>query len=68
MDTRLAEILDAQGRRRDWLAVQTGVSPSLVTMIARGQRAPSADFRRRASEALGVPELELFPSVEPIST
>lgn len=69
MDTHLAEILDAQGRRRDWLAAQTGVSPSLVTMISRGQRSPSADFRRRAAEALGVPEDELFPEVDaPVAT
>lgn len=61
--TRLAEILDEQGRRRDWLASQTGMSAPLVTLICQGKRNPSPEFRRKAADALGVPEHELFPEV-----
>lgn len=61
MGTKLAEVLDAQGRRRDWLAAQTGYSAPLVTLICQGKRNPSPEFRTRAAEALGVDEAELFP-------
>lgn len=67
--TRLAEVLDEQGRRRDWLAERAGVSPALVTLIAQGKRSPSPEFRERAAAALGVPETLLFPeAMEPISS
>ena len=65
MGTKLAQILEMQGRRRDWLARMTGVSETLVTRIAKGERRPSADFRRRAADALGVDEVELFPEFAP---
>lgn len=47
-----------------WLARKTGKSPSYVLRITTGARRPSADFRLRASEALGVPESMLFPEGE----
>jgi transcriptional regulator with XRE-family HTH domain len=61
--TKLAQVLTQQGRRRGWLAAQTGVSNALVTRIAQGERRPSPEFRQRAAAALGVPEDELFPEV-----
>jgi hypothetical protein len=67
LDTHLAKVLEQQGRRRGWLAAQTGVSNALVTLICQGKRNPSAEFRARAAEALGVPEVDLFPSAEPIT-
>lgn len=63
--TRLAEVLDEQGRRRDWLADRTGVSPATVTLVAQGKRTPSAEFRAKAAEALGVSERDLFPELAP---
>ena len=59
--TRLAEVLEEQGRRREWLATRTGVSPALVTYICQGKRNPSPIFRAKAAEALGISEAELFP-------
>jgi transcriptional regulator with XRE-family HTH domain len=59
--TELERILEEQGRRRDWLAARIGCSPALVTMVAKGQRRPSPEFRAKAAEALGIDPTELFP-------
>lgn len=64
MTTKLAQVLDAQGRRRDWLAAQTGVSAPLVTLIAQGKRRPSDEFKKAAAAALDVPVETLFPAKE----
>lgn len=64
MGTKLAEVLEEQGRRRDWLAAQTGVSAPLVTLICQGKRRPSSRFQQRAAHALGLTTDELFPEVE----
>lgn len=61
MGTKLAVVLAEQGRRRDWLAAQTGYSAPLVTLICQGKRTPSPEFRRKAAEALGMDEGDLFP-------
>jgi transcriptional regulator with XRE-family HTH domain len=58
----LQQVMEQQGRRRDWLASQTGYSPSYVTRVLNGERTPSPVFRAKASKALGVAELELFPA------
>lgn len=44
-----------------WLARKTGKSPSYVLRVTTGERNPSADFKARAAEALGVPITLLFP-------
>jgi transcriptional regulator with XRE-family HTH domain len=49
-----------------WLARKTGKSPSYVLRVTTGARRASADFKTRASEALGVPTSLLFP--EPDAT
>ncbi len=57
----LAEVLTAQERTASWLARRTGKSPSYVWRVLNGERNPSEDFKRRASEALNVPVGLLFP-------
>jgi len=42
------------------LAAQLGVSRALVAQIEAGWRKAYPKFKRRASEALGVPEEKLF--------
>ncbi len=59
----LSEVLESQERSLSWLARKTGKSPSYVTRVLQGERRPSDDFKRRASEALGVPESMIFPAV-----
>jgi transcriptional regulator with XRE-family HTH domain len=60
----LSAVLSRQERSASWLARRTGKSPSYVTRVILGERRPSADFRSRASAALGVPEALLFPPDE----
>ena len=62
MDHPLSAVLLRQERSASWLARRTGKSPSYVTRVILRERRPSADFRTRAAEALGVPETLLFPA------
>ena len=64
MGTKFGRVMQEQGRRGTWMAEQTGVSPTFVTLVAQGKRKAPADFRRRAADALGVSEVELFPEAE----
>lgn len=65
MGHRLEAVLAQQERTASWLARRTGKSPSYVTRVLNGERRPSADFRQRASEALGIPEAMLFEEERP---
>ncbi len=53
--TNIGEILDAQGRRKGWLAAQVGVSASTVTRWINGEIAISRLHADRVALALGVP-------------
>lgn len=58
--TNLDRVLTEQGRLRSWLADEVGVSRSLITMIAKGQRSVSRDLGERIAMAIGVPFFVLF--------
>lgn len=58
----LSDVLARQERTLSWLGRKTGKSPSYVLRVTTGERRPSADFRARAADALGVPETLLFPN------
>ena len=58
----LIGVLEAQERTASWLARKTGKSPAYVSRVISGERNPSQDFRKRAAQALVVPESLLFPS------
>jgi transcriptional regulator with XRE-family HTH domain len=60
-DHPLTSVLASQERTASWLARKTGKSPTYITLVVQGKRRPSADFRARAAETLGVPESLLFP-------
>jgi len=60
----LQTVMEEQGRRNDWLATQTGKSPSYVTRVLKGERTPSPEFRAAAAKALGVSESDLFPTAK----
>ncbi len=57
----LVSVLASQERTAAWLARKTGKSPTYITLVVQGKRRPSADFRARAAQTLGVPEALLFP-------
>ena len=60
MQHPLAAVLDSQDRSGSWLARRCGKSQSYVSIVIVGKRRPSADFRARAAEALGVHVTILF--------
>lgn len=59
----LSAVLESQERTLAWLARKTGKSPSYVTRVISGERNASPDFKRKAAQALSVPEQMLFPDV-----
>ena len=61
MQHPLSAVLASQERTGSWLARRCGKSPAYVSLVIVGKRRPSADFRARAAEALGVPVTILFP-------
>jgi len=56
-------VLEQQGRTIAWLAREAGVSVAYAWRMLRGERPVTAEFRRAASKALGVPEDLLFSDV-----
>lgn len=53
-------VLRAQGRSKAWLARQTRYHEGYVRAVLVGWNPAAPRFRRRCSEALGLPEEELF--------
>lgn len=59
--TRLAEILDKEGRSQAWLGRQIGTTRSRVNEYCRGLHVPD-DKRDLIAEALGRKISDVFPS------
>lgn len=57
---RIADFLESQGRRRDWLAARVGISKSLLSLVLAGERTLSADVAARIAGTLQVPFGVLF--------
>lgn len=64
----LNETIDAQGRRRDWLANRAGISPAQLTRIGNGSRTASYDVAAAIAAALGIPFFVLFSPTEQADT
>ena len=58
--TNLAEVIAAQGRRRNWLAERVGVSESLISKIVAGTKTADRVLGERIADVLGVPFGVLF--------
>lgn len=52
---RLVELLEVQGRRKDWLAKQTDYSIEHISRVLSGAMPMTEKFATRAAHALGVP-------------
>lgn len=52
---KLAELLEAQGRRKDWLARQTEYSIEHVSRVLSGAMPMTEKFATKAAQVLGVP-------------
>jgi transcriptional regulator with XRE-family HTH domain len=57
-------VLASQERSQSWLGRKCGKSTSYVSRVVNGTLRPTAEFRVRAAEALGIPETLLFPAPE----
>ena len=58
--TRLADVVAAQGRRRDWLANEVGVHRSFITHIAAGRRTVDHQTASKIASVLQVPFFLIF--------
>jgi len=59
---KLAETLEAQGRRQSWLAEQIGVTPATIRNWIIGQTAPTVEQAQTISWLLDVPLDDIFPN------
>ncbi len=62
--TALRSLLATQGRRKDWLAKQAGIHPSLLSHVMAGRRTVSSDVAERIAGALQVPLSLAFVAVD----
>ncbi len=62
--SRVGEVLRKQGRTVSWFCRHMRVSRALFYRIEQGNRNPSASYRSRAADVLGVAEPDLFLPLE----
>lgn len=60
---KLRKVMDAQGRRADWLADQMEYHETHIYKVLNGHTPMSAKFAQKAARVLGVP-VEFFESRE----
>lgn len=58
--TNLSDTLDAKGLKQSWIARQVGISKSLMSKIAAGDRTVDAETGTRIAELVGVPFFLVF--------
>lgn len=58
--TGLGEVIDAQGRKRRWVADRVGMSEAYLSMIISGERTVDRGQGERIGALLGVPFFLLF--------
>lgn len=58
--TKLAQVMETQGRRWDWLAQELGVSQTLVSMWKRGTQPIAAHHIPVIAQKLGVHEEDIL--------
>lgn len=58
--THLGEVLDAQGRKRTWLAARAGVTGGYVSLVIAGERTVDRGMGERIAALLDVPFFLLF--------
>jgi len=58
--TRLAEILETEGRKQSWLVQVTGIDSGMLSRYVNGLHCPD-DRQRTIAEALGREVQDVFP-------
>ncbi len=61
----IARLIEAQGRRMDWLAERTGISQGYLSHILAGRRRLRSEHAQRIADALQVPVEYIRQSPEP---
>lgn len=64
MITRFAQVLDSQGRKSKWLAVQLGLTEATIWAWRTGHSKPSKGMRVKVAEVLGVSVDDLWVDEE----
>jgi transcriptional regulator with XRE-family HTH domain len=59
--TPLKQFLQAEGRRQNWLAEQSGIDPATLSRIVTGRLIPTARERTEIARALKHDVAELWP-------
>lgn len=62
----VARLIREQGRQKQWVARQIGVSPSEMTKILRGDRVLTLPQAQRLAQALGVTIEDFAPTDAPV--
>jgi transcriptional regulator with XRE-family HTH domain len=57
---RIAMVIQAQGRRKTWVAREMGISPSYLTRLLTGERPWLPHLQEAAARVLGIPREVLF--------
>jgi hypothetical protein len=60
----LAEVIETQGRTKQWVAGQAGFSASMLGHVIAGRKPIVRDRAERISTALGVPFTVLWESTD----
>jgi hypothetical protein len=58
--TELGQVIDAQGRKRRWVADRVGISESYLSRIIAGEKTIDRARGERIGSLLGVPFFVLF--------
>lgn len=61
IDTRLGQILRAEGRTQSWLARTVGVDRTLINRYVHGIHLPGQDMQAAIASALGRQVVDVFP-------
>ena len=63
----VSQALASAGRRKDWLARQLGIHPTLLSHYLAGRRQPPDEFYTKAAGLIGVPTSWLKPKGERVA-
>jgi transcriptional regulator with XRE-family HTH domain len=58
--TKLASVMDAQGRKARWLATEVGISESHLSRVLKGERLISEPLANKIADKLQMPLFLVF--------
>ena len=64
---KLAQVIEEQGRRLDWLAEQLGYTPSYISKLKSGSKPITEEIAVRLAEALNVSVIDLVADQQEVA-